>query len=257
MSRIVVTGRGLYMPGAAASAGAWLAGQREEAPDKPPCELVPSRLNRATSQLTRMLVEVVTQASADAALEPGEVPTVFASAHGEIQIAVEQMRQMKEGDGKVSPARFKNSVHNTSSGLFTLAAKNRGFTTAIAAGPSTVAMALLEAFALLQTDEHSCVVAIGEEPLPEPLDRFHQQAPLAIAFALRAQGQGPTLASLRHEPSPPAFGAPEGLEGHPVAPALALLRALEDGRSGPLALGPADDGGRAWCVDLAPEEGPR
>ena len=97
--------------------------------------------------------------------------TVFGSAYGEILIAFEQL-DMIEREGVPSPARFKNSVHNTASGHVSIATGNTGFTTALAAGPATFAMCLLEAWVWLETHGGSVIVSVADEPLPDHLAKW-------------------------------------------------------------------------------------
>lgn len=247
-----VEGWGLWAPGFP-NAEAWLSRRRDELARKPPVEIVASRMKRATSVCTRAAVEVVTQAGRDAAWPLDSFATVFGSRHGEIQIAIEQMVMMQEDSGVVSPARFKNSVHNTASGLFSIAAQNREFTTALAAGPQTFAMALLEATTLLATGAADrVVVAITDEPLPAPIDSFSDHPALGVALALAAAPSARSrglLAAVRsgEGPSPEL---PEAWGEHSAAGALNLLRALHEGRGGSLWVGPG------WVAEVAPPEAP-
>ncbi|MBX3251007.1 MAG: beta-ketoacyl synthase chain length factor [Myxococcales bacterium] len=244
---IHVTGFGLWSPGIP-SVATYLARGRDDAAERPACEIVQSRMKRATSLLTQMSVEVMTQAARDAGYRLDEVATIFGSTHGEIQIAVEQMQMMQEGSGVVSPARFKNSVHNTAAGLFSISAGNRGFNTAIAAGEHTFAMSLLEAWTLLTSGEQARVlVSIAEEPLPPPIARCSEHVALAVALALSTDPAGsratlscPAPGEGKRRHVPPAF------RGHSAEGALGLLDAIDAGEEGSFAL---DDG---WLVELGP-----
>ncbi len=230
-----IAGVGLWAPGIP-SASAYLSGQRDDS-KKPAVDIVASRMKRATSIMTRTAVEVVTQAARDAQWELDSFATVFGSAHGEIQIAAEQMVMMQEGSGVVSPARFKNSVHNTAAGLFSIAAKNKGFTTAIAAGLHTFPMALFEAWCLLASEEQSrVVVSICEETLPMPIVGFSDHQAMGVAFALSrdAAGSRATLGPLHHGEG--SAHAEVGYEGHTAEGALRIVRAMQDGYGGDLAL---------------------
>jgi len=206
---------------------------------------------RGTSMVTRMSVEVATQAVRESGVDASTVGIVFGSHHGEVQIAIDQMQMMREHDGLLSPARFKNSVHNTGAGLFSLSTENRGFATAIAAGFDTVAMTLLEAGLLLVLGEaEAAVVAVAEEPVPAPFDRFAPHRACAAGFLLaRTPGTRP-LASLSLPRRDPAVGfAPDPAgDGNVVTAAVGLIDAVEARRPGgvPLSL----VGGEPWCVDL-------
>lgn len=251
MRDVYLLGRGAWTPGFA-DLDAWLAGREDPDVQVPGCAFVGSRLLRATSVVTRALCEVAWQATGEAGFEPSAPATVFGSVAGEIQTAVDQMDMLREGDGIISPARFKNSVHNTAAGIYSIATENRQFTTAIAAGPNVVAMCLLESMALLGTDEDAVVMSVGEERMPELLRPIVDYAPLAVGLALaRSPEQGTPLArlsNLRVDPDVAATPVDARFAHNPCAPALALLERLARGELGPVALeGP---GGEGWCVDL-------
>lgn len=251
---LFVVGRGLWSPGYPTLAS-WLAGQRDDRVAEPACALVPSRARRGTSILTRSAVDAAGQAIADASLDASDVALVFGSAHGEMQIAIDQMDMMREGDGVISPARFKNSVHNTAAGLLSIATKNRGFATAIAAGDETVATSLLEAWMVVQDGDCSAVLVVADEALPPPLDAMLPWPSLAAALALtplqpdaRAHA---VLRGLRIDPSaPPAAPSPRAAAfgRSPAVPILPLIEAIEGRRRGTIRLTP--EGSVPYCVDL-------
>lgn len=245
MTRSVrLVGQALWSPGFA-SFDAFRAGERDDSITKPAISLVQSRMKRATSLMTRMAVECVVGAAEDADIALNDCATFFGSEHGEIQIAVDQMAMMQDGDGRISPARFKNSVHNTAAGLFSIAAKNQGFTTAIAAGADTFALSLLEAIATLQAgDADRAIVSIADESLPPPIDRYSEHPAFCIALALAVDAEGPSLTlPVRDDGQPTPL--PDALEMHAAGPAYRLLAAWKDGRIGDIALS------ERWKVTLA------
>ncbi len=210
---------------------------------RPPCAMVSSRLGRATSMVTRILVEVASQATERAGIRADEVCTVFGSTHGEIHTALAQMEMMHDANGMLSPARFKNSVHNTANGIFSIAAGNRARSTALAGSSGELfAMCLMEAWTLLHTREATAVVlAIAEETLPLPLSELTAESELAdsaadafgVGLLLAADTDAglsahPRLRNLRREHAhlPKSSFATESRCSGSVAPALHLLRAL-------------------------------
>ncbi len=249
MKPATVLGLGLWTPGFP-DVASYLTGSADVTAREPVCAEVGSRLKRGTSVLTRAAVEVCGQALDDAGLDAAAVATVFGSAHGEMQIALDQMDMMREGDEVVSPFRFKNSVHNTAGGLFSIAADNRGFTTAIAGGAETLPMALLEALAWLEDGDVPVVVVVADESLPPPLDAVVPFDTLAVAFALgKGEGGRGRLAHLRRDPQVAAAPVPARFAKNPAAAALALLDALTQKRSGAVRL-TATPGAEPWCVDV-------
>ena len=230
--RARVIGTGLWTPGYPSSQ-AWLAGAEDRSATAPAASIADSRVKRGTSLLTRMQLTVVEEAGREAGMDLSTVSTVFGSAGGEIGTALLQLDMMQTGDGIVSPTRFKNSVHNTGSGVFAIAAKNRSFTTAIAAGTHTLAAVLLESCALLEDGHDAVIAVVADEPLPEPLDRFLDYAPLALAFALCPYAEGDEALAVLGPIQPRATATdgdvPERFRQNPIAPALRLFEAVRGG----------------------------
>lgn len=90
------------------------------------------------------------------------IPIVFASRWGEIGTTLKLMRQMHE-EGEMSPAGFSNSVHNAAPGHLSLLLKNTAPYTAVAAGPDSYEMGLLEA----KTTPGKVLFIYAEEETPE------------------------------------------------------------------------------------------
>lgn len=90
------------------------------------------------------------------------IPIVFASRWGEIGTTLKLMRQMHE-EGEMSPAGFSNSVHNAAPGHLSLFLKNKAPYTAVAAGPDSYEMGLLEA----KTTPGKVLFIYAEEETPE------------------------------------------------------------------------------------------
>lgn len=240
-----------------------LHGRRDATARTPACPGVGSRLLRGTSELTRASVTAAIEAVHASQTPPQSVPTVFGSAWGEIGIALDQLEMMVTGDGIVSPFLFKNSVHNTASGVFSIAFGNHGSTTAVAAGATTVAYTLLEGQMILHEGAARVLVVVGDEALPPAL-RDHGQAPVfAAAFVLAKHPpeSGPVvrlsaieLVGAPSGPSPHAAHVPEALAGHPCRPAYELLLAIHGQTPGVIPLG-RERGEDPWVrVDVLAQE---
>jgi hypothetical protein len=96
------------------------------------------------------------------------VRTVFASVQGEVATAASFLRAIA-ADEALSPARFAQSVHNTPSGLFSIAAGNLEASTTLSAGVHTLAIALQEAHLLLLEDPAPVLVSFADEAIPVEL----------------------------------------------------------------------------------------
>jgi 3-oxoacyl-(acyl-carrier-protein) synthase len=249
---IYVTGVGLWSPGFAN-----VAAFRDGTPDpdvvKPPCELVNARLGRGSSRFGKMLGEVVEQAATDAGADVTKVATVYGSSLGEIETMVTLLRMLYEEEGKLSPNRFKNSVHNAASGLVSIGTGNTGFSTAIAGGDRSFEVSLLEAWALLEERGGHVVLAVADDEPPEPLDRLDEQGALALAFCLSAEPAGARaeLSDLRAAEAPEAHARiPEELRGNCAAAGLELLDAVLEGRAGSVSVAPPGRSG--MVIDVEP-----
>lgn len=128
----------------------WRAGAESPKPD---VSFVPPMERRRLTQVERAALSVAYAAleQAKASLPVDEkgrvqVPVVFASRWGEIGTTLKLMCQMHD-EGEMSPAGFSNSVHNAAPGHLSLLLGDRAPYTAVAAGPDSYEMGLLEASA--------------------------------------------------------------------------------------------------------------
>ncbi len=242
MKPIAVGGLGLWSPGFA-DVTAWREGRPDPSVEKPPCKLVNPRLRRGSSRFANMLGEVVQQAAEAASLDVRSVPTVYGSSLGEIETMVTLLRMLFEEEGKLSPNRFKNSVHNAASGLVSIGTENTSFSTAIAGGDRSFEASLLEAWALLDAQGGAVILAVADDRAPEPLDALDDHEALAVAFALLADppAGAPTLAGWRLEEAAPPHQArvPDALRASCAGPGLELLDAILARRAGPVGISPA------------------
>lgn len=250
---LAITGMGLWTPGYSDPA-AWLSGAPDPEATAPQATWVEPRARRRASLLTRALAEVAHQAATQAGLDLATVPTVFGSALGEASTMIALLDQMWREGGELSPMGFALSVHNAAAGVVSIAAKNRGFTTSIAADYDTPAMAFVEALALIQTGGEPVLIVCADEAAPAHLvpdpERFEA---LAVAIALAPPGfSGPRLASI----GAPFIGQPTlsgaalnaDLARSPEAGLIDVVDAVLRGRSGTLRLDRGE--GRGYCVAL-------
>ena len=125
---------------------------------KPDVSFVPPMERRRLTGVERAALSVAWQV-----YPHGEqIPVVFASRWGEIGTTLKLMRQMHD-EGEMSPAGFSNSVHNAAPGHLSLLAKDKAPYTAIAAGPDSYVMGLLEA----STYPGKVLFVYAEEATPE------------------------------------------------------------------------------------------
>ena len=230
---------------------ALVEGQCDPTAQEPVCALLPARLARRASLLTRMLLAVGIQAGTSAGVDVSSVSTVFGTARGEVEMLV-ALQEMLTSDGQLSPARFHNSVYNTASGHFSIAAVNHCFSTTLAVGHDTVALALIEAACLLRERAEAVLIVVGDDAVNIPFVRRAGAQPLAAAICLtrdRPAGQSfGTLAVVGRCQAPASRAEiPTQFADNPIAPVLPLLSALQRRSAGEIALG-GDDAG--WLVEI-------
>ncbi len=223
-------------------------------PEAPPSgTLLPPRLRRGTSVTTRLVADLVEEIAR--AVDLRDARFVLGSAFGEIGTAFALLRMRHEHDGALSPARFTLSVHSAPLSVLGIALADRAPSTAIAAGPCTFAMALVEGVIATSEVERRApatgaapaaapvVVVVADEPPPDDL-RAGGPAAAAVALALAPPG-GPGR-SLRVART----GAGEGASAGPSAPLAAreLLAALRV--PAPARVGIGADAGASWIAEL-------
>jgi Beta-ketoacyl synthase, N-terminal domain len=202
-----------------------------------------------------MMLEVTRQACEASQVEMAGVPTVFATAQGELE-TLHALLEMLNSDGELSPARFHNSVYNTASGYFSIATGNRSFTTTLAGGTETVALGLLEACCLLEERQGAVVAAFGDEAVTLPFLRKEGSEGLAAALCLTSErpagGCLGVISAPHRGPVADLPAVPPAYDSNPVAPALALLQGLRQRspRAVPLSRGTHE----GWIVDLVPDQ---
>lgn len=158
----------------------------ERLPDPVP-QLLPAREGRRAPVHVRIGIEAGIQACRDNAVSPAEVTTVFASAQGDIQITDYMCRTLAGPAPMLSPTRFHNSVHNATSGYWSIGAGNHAPGSAIAAQELTFSMALLEAATLAITGSGTVLLVAHDVAAPTPLDSVcRARQPFAVGLLLSA-----------------------------------------------------------------------
>ena len=235
------------------TASAWLSAKPSQELAQPDCSLLPSRMVRRLSRLTRMVCAVAEEAATQARLDLAKTPTILATTLGELRTTRDLLDSMVEHGGELSPIRFQYSVHNTALGILSMQSGNRGFSTVISAGYDMLAMAFIEAACFLADNGGAAIVVAAEDTWGS---RFNQPDfdPLAVAFALTDENRVDhvplgSLTDMRVDREAPAASIPSGLRENPCAGGIGLVEALLRGRTGPVRI---DGGscGEPWVVDV-------
>jgi len=165
---------------------AWRRWSADPAPvpgeGRPEARFLPAMLRRRCSTLARIMLTVAFDCCAEALR--GEVATVFASRHGNINESIELLERLARGE-PLSPTRFSHSVHNAQAGLYSMAAGNRRASSSIAAQEDSFGAGFLEALTLLARDpERPVLLVMGDVPLAETFSALVDEPPAAYGLAL-------------------------------------------------------------------------
>lgn len=192
--------------------------------------VLPAAERRRSPATARIAVQVAAEACAMAGVDPAQVPSVFASSHGDTQITDYMCRELAL-DAPLSPTRFHNSVHNAASGYWTIAVNCMHSANALSGGEQSFEYGLLEAAAQSLTSLRPVLLVAYDLAAPAPLVTV---CPIhfnfGVALLLSPAPSTRSIACLQRTRQSVAKGLPElpaGLDalmsGNPAARALPLL----------------------------------
>lgn len=234
LPEVRIAGIGLWLDGlpdwAAACAYARGGSTVDGAPRRPAPQLLAPNERRRAPETVAVALDVALAACQAAGADPASVPSVFASANGEMSITDYMCQTLASDPASLSPTRFHNSVHNAAAGYWTIASGAMEPATALSAGRAGFAMGLLEAAAQLQAGAPAALLVGYDGASPGLLRELASSEGLlgvALVLAPTAAG-GRTLALSLEDGEAPV--APERVApGNAMAPALALFEALARG----------------------------
>ena len=179
-----------------------------------------------------MAVTAAMRACQQACVESAELPSVFASVGGEIQVTDILCRVLPDIDYQLSPTQFHNSVHNTTAAYWSILSQSHKPGTAIAATDDTFAMGLLEAWSQLQFQPGDLLLVCYDELWPQYLAPPLGSTALACALVLTSDKTNnhlgtitkPNLQKTSLEFSQKLF---ELTRSAPAAACIPLLKALK------------------------------
>ena len=194
MTEVQIVGLGVWGPtfsnwkefSIGVNTGAWQSGTVLQP------ALIPARERRRAPQSVKLAVEVMTQACEMASLDPTETAAVFSSAMGDMQITDYLCRTLATAPRAVSPTRFHNSVHNATTGYWSITNQSHAATSAISAYTYTASMAFLEAAIQSLEDQTPVVLVTQEMAAPKLLhNTCPSNQPFSAAILLTSLGTCP------------------------------------------------------------------
>lgn len=151
---------------------------------KASADAIPMMMRRRMSDLSKLAVQVAVGLSQIESVDF----IVFSSQHGELQRTIHLLQDIVAGED-ASPTAFSLSVHNTASGLFTIATEQAVPASSLAGGQDSFHYALIEAALYLGENPNKTVLVVDfDAPLPSPYCSFEHffVAPYALGLVLRA-----------------------------------------------------------------------
>lgn len=157
----------------------WLAGDLQPSSDDlPDVSFLPGLLRRRLDRYGRMALH-----TAWPCIQGIEsVQTVFASRHGALNRTVELLSSLAK-DETLSPTLFTLSVHNSVAGLLSIARKDREASTAMAAGPDTLILSILEGVTMVHAGARQVLVSYADDSVPS-IYKTHVTDPPTHPFAI-------------------------------------------------------------------------
>lgn len=163
---------------------------------KPKTAQIPAMTRRRLTLWGAMAIEVACQCRDEIS---ENTPTIFASRHGDTHRTLELLKNIAAGEA-LSPTAFSLSVHNSSSGMFSIEQKLYANAVAIAAGKDTLGHSLIEAHNLLSQGHEKVLLAFCDLPLAEFYQPYNDELeqPHALCFVLARAEKAKTQLQLSY-----------------------------------------------------------
>lgn len=140
----------------------------QPAPRPSPMLLGPTERRRAPDTVA-IALEVASRACESAGADPKDLPSVFASTHGDLAISDYMSETLARTPTLISPIRFHNSVHNAAAGYWTIGTGCYAPYTALTAYDDTFGEGLLEALSQAACSDRAVLLAAYDIEARGPL----------------------------------------------------------------------------------------
>ncbi|MCU7814955.1 MAG: beta-ketoacyl synthase chain length factor [Candidatus Thiodiazotropha sp. (ex Rostrolucina anterorostrata)] len=188
--------------------------------------ILPPLMRRRTSQATRMAVTAAGRACDDAAVDT-DMPAIFVSAVGEMQITDRLCQAIAQQSFPLSPTQFHNSVHNTAAGYWSIAIGSMHPMQAMGGMQDGFALGLLEAWCQINMGVQRLLLVCYDESMPEALLPDYHWQPCAMALVLGAEQADRPSISMPWQVSTESEDHRSFNALNPAFEALPLLQALQ------------------------------
>lgn len=198
-----------------------------------PALLAPTERRRAPDTVA-VALEVAARACEAAGRKPSDLPSVFASTHGDLAISDYMCSTLAATPSLISPIKFHNSVHNAAAGYWSIGTGSLAPYTAISASRHTFGTGLLEAAAHVVCEQRPVLyVAFDIEAKGALASVAPSRGLLGAAVVLGPVGQGQhrtlilTTESVSEcDPTPARSAAAPLVAENALAPCLPFFEVL-------------------------------
>ena len=198
---------------------------------------IAARERRRAGLTINLAVEVMHQACEMGGAEKPSIASVFASAMGDTDVTDYMCRKLASDEKLLSPTRFHNSVHNATSGYWSISASNRQPSSFVGGFRESFACGLLEASACALEEDLAVGLAAYDIVNAAPFDDVlpvSETLGLAMLMLPGAHDDGWRLELTMQRrtglATPPRHPALRRLaHANPIGTGLALLEAMAEG----------------------------
>ena len=145
-----------------------------------PMALPPAERRRA-GVVIKMSLAVAGEAVAASGLNAATLPSVFTSSSGDTINCHEICSALASSDRLISPTRFHNSVHNASSGYWSISSGAMASSSVLCAHDASFSAGLLEAMTQVAVEQIPVLLVAYDTNYPEPL---FAKRPLSDTFGV-------------------------------------------------------------------------
>jgi hypothetical protein len=136
---------------------------------RPAPVLLAATERRRAPDTVALALEVAQRACNAAGVAPHELPSVFASTHGDLAISDYMCATLVANPMLISPIKFHNSVHNAAAGYWSIGTGSYASYTALSAYQYTFAAGLLEAATQVICEERAVLYVAFDVEAKGPL----------------------------------------------------------------------------------------
>jgi hypothetical protein len=130
---------------------------------------LPSAERRRAGAVVKVALAMGQEAVESSGLDARDLASVFASSSGDAVNCHEICSALASNDRLISPTRFHNSVHNASSGYWSIASGAMASSSALCAHDAGFAAGLIEAMTQCVVEDRPVLLVVYDTEYPEPL----------------------------------------------------------------------------------------